>query len=285
MVAVPGQRHDLSTPGTTDDDNLSYRFQPANERAVTIVVPVYNESHRFVRFAEPLVEFTLDQPFGSRLVFVDDGSTDGTPDLIDALQRRSPIVASRVRSLRCPHRGKGGTVRAGLMNARTPLAGFCDLDLSTSLPDFNRLIDRAGKSPTLVIASRHVDAARVTRDQGQLRHVLGRAFNAAVRLTLVPGVVDTQCGAKVAQTALWQTMLQFCAEDGFAWDVELIAVAMRLGISVKEVGVTWRHEGGSTVRVARDGTDMLRALLRIRRRLRSGLRPVPTALTVAPALD
>ena len=237
-----------------------------------MVVPVYNESHRFVRFAEPLVEFMLTQPAGSQLLFVDDGSTDGTCELIDDLRASSPAVGRRVRSLRCPHRGKGGAVRAGLESARTPVAGFCDLDLSTSLPDFSRLIHRANARRALVIASRHVGASRVTRDQSQTRQVLGRAFNAAARLMLVPGVGDTQCGAKVAQTDVWRTLLAFCVEDGFAWDVELIAVAMGLGMPVQEVGVTWRHERGSTVRVARDGTDMLRALLRIRRRMRSELR-------------
>jgi dolichyl-phosphate beta-glucosyltransferase len=250
-----------------------------------MVVPVYNESHRFVRFAPPLVEFTLDQPAGSQLLFVDDGSTDNTPDLIDELRSSSAAVNRRVRMLRCPHRGKGGAVRAGLQAATTPIAGFCDLDLSTSLPDFEQLIDRASSTGALVIASRHVAAARVTRDQGHLRQVLGRAFNAAARLTLVPGVADTQCGAKVARAELWRIMLQYCVEEGFAWDVELLAVAMRIGVPVQEVGVTWCHERGSTVRVARDGTEMLRALLRIRRRLRTQVRLGTTSLALSSVAE
>ncbi len=246
------------------------RSRHGSGNAVTIVVPVYNESHRFVHFARPLMQFTQTQPAGSELVFVDDGSTDGTSELIAAFER-DVGVEGRVRSLRCPHRGKGSAVRSGLETAATPLAGFCDLDLATSLPDFDRLIDVASRARTLVIASRHVAAARVTRDQSWMRHLLGRAFNTVVQLTLVPGVVDTQCGAKVARSELWQAALPFCREDGFAWDVELIAVAMRLGVPVQEVGVEWRHERGSRVRVARDGTDMLRALVRIRRHLRSPL--------------
>ena len=250
-----------------------------------MVVPVYNESHRFVRYAGPLVEFVLRQPSDSTLLFVDDGSTDHTCELIEDLRRSSPSAEHRVRTLRCPHRGKGAAVRAGLQAATTPVAGFCDLDLSTPLPEFERLIDRADAARALVIASRHVAAAHVTHDQSQMRQMLGRAFNTAARLTLVPGVVDTQCGAKVAQTELWRILLQFCIEDGFAWDVELIAVALRLGIPVQEVGVTWRHERGSTVRVARDGTEMLRALLRIRRRIRSEVRLNAISLAGTPAAE
>jgi hypothetical protein len=255
----------------------------ASSRAMTIVVPVYNESHRFSHYAESLLAFTRRQPAGSELVFVDDGSTDGTPKLIDDLRRVSSDDAHRVRSLRCPHRGKGSALRTALLTASTPLAGFCDLDLSTSLPDFDHLIDVASADRTLAIASRHIATAHVTRDQGSLRHLLGRAFNAAVQLTLVPGIVDTQCGAKVARTDLWRTLLPYCLEDGFAWDVELIAVAMRLGVAVQEVGVTWSHERGSRIHVVRDGAGMLRALARIRRRMQTQFQPEISAPLVVGA--
>jgi len=86
-----------------------------------------------------------------------------------------------------------------------------------------------------------------------------------VQLVLVPGVVDTQCGAKVAPTALWRRILPLCREEGFAWDVEMIAIARSLGIPVQEIGVEWHHDPGSRVRVARDGVAMLAALPRIHR--------------------
>ena len=191
--------------------------------ALTLVVPVYNERRRFDRFASDLAEFTAHQPAGSELVFVDDGSTDGTVELIEMFLRRAALRGHCVRLLRCAHMGKGAAVRAGLETAVTPLAGFCDLDLSTPLADFLHLVDASADAPILTIASRGLAASRLTRRQGHAREFLGRTFNKAVQLALIPGVVDTQCGAKVARTELWRAILPFSRENGFAWDVEIIA--------------------------------------------------------------
>ena len=108
-----------------------------------------------------------------------------------------------------------------------------------------------------------------------MREFLGRAFNRAVQLLVAPGIVDTQCGAKVAQTDLWREILPRCREEGFAWDVEVVAVANSLDIPVLEIAIEWRHDEGSQVRVLRDGIAMLRALPRIRRNVvrRPGDRP------------
>jgi len=239
--------------------------------AVTLVVPVYNESRRLERFAPDLSAFTARRPAGSELVFVDDGSTDGTVELIEDFIRTATAQGQRVRLVRGTHKGKGAAVREGLRSATTPLAGFCDLDLSTPLTDFSRLADAATEAPILAIASRGLSASRLMRHQSAVREFLGRTFNKVVQLALVPGVVDTQCGAKVARTGLWQVILAYSDEDGFAWDVEIIAIAKRLGISVQEVAVEWRHEDDSKVRVARDGAAMLRALPRIRRGLHARL--------------
>jgi dolichyl-phosphate beta-glucosyltransferase len=235
--------------------------------AITLVVPLYNERERFERFARELVGFVASQPPGSELLFVDDGSSDGTTELVDQLQRQAHIPRNCVRLLRRTHRGKGAAVRAGLEEARNPVAGFCDLDLSTPLTDFRKLIDAARETPILVIASRGLAASRLTRREGRVREFLGRSFNKAVQLALLPGITDTQCGAKVARTELWRAALALSREDGFAWDVEVLAIAGTLDISVQEIAVEWRHDDQSKVRVLRDGTAMLRALARIRRRL------------------
>jgi dolichyl-phosphate beta-glucosyltransferase len=234
---------------------------------ITVVVPLYNEYERFERFAGELVEFVAGQPAGSKLIFVDDGSADGTAELVESLQREAHLPHDFVRLLRRPHRGKGAAVRAGLDDARTPVAGFCDLDLSTPLADFTRVIDAARDAPILAIASRGLATSRYIRRQSRVREFLGRSFNKMVQLAVLPGITDTQCGAKVSRTELWHAALAFCREDGFAWDVEILAIAATLDISVQEIAVDWRHEDESKVRLLRDGTAMLRALARIRRRL------------------
>ena len=231
--------------------------------SLTLVVPLYNEAARFDHFAAELAAFVAGQPAGSELVFVDDGSADDTVTLVEKFLASAP--ACRARLLRRPHLGKGAALQAALSTATTPVAGFCDLDLSTPLADFGRITDAARQAPIVAIGSRDLAASQITKQEGAVREFLGRAFNRAVQLMVAPGIVDTQCGAKVAQTRLWRAILPHCRERGFAWDVEVVAVASSLDIPVLEIAIEWRHDEGSQVRVLRDGIAMLRALPRIRR--------------------
>jgi dolichyl-phosphate beta-glucosyltransferase len=235
--------------------------------SLTLVVPLYNERHRFGRFADALTAFIAAQAPGSTLLFVDDGSDDGTADLGDAFAASQPD--GRVHLVRCPHRGKGAAVQAGLEAATTALAAFCDLDLSTPPRDLARIIEAARRAPIVAIGSRDVAMSTITRHQGVTRELLGRAYNRAVQLAVAPGILDTQCGAKAARTELWQQVLPWCSEHGFAWDVEVVGVAQQLGIPVQEIPIEWHHDDGSRVHVLRDGIKMLRALPRIRANMRS----------------
>lgn len=233
--------------------------------SLTLVVPLFNEAHRFPHYAPDLVAFISSYAPGSEIVFVDDGSTDGTATLVTDLvdtHRDTPL-----RLLREPHRGKGAAVASGLMSAKSDLACFCDLDLATPLDELARLIDAAASAPILAIGSRGVASARITRHQNPGREVLGRAYNKAIQFSLLPGVVDTQCGAKAAQTSVWERIIPYCSEPGFAWDVEVIALARAMGVHVREIGVEWRHQDGSRVRPFRDGVRMVRAIPRIRHNL------------------
>ena len=229
-----------------------------------------------------MTAFVACQPPGSELVFVDDGSDDSTAEMVEAFLASSPACPARL--LRRPHRGKGAAVQAGLETARTPLAAFSDFDLSTPLDELARLVDAARQAPIVAIGSRDLAASRITKHEGPTREFLGRAYNRAVQLTVAPGIVDTQCGAKAARTELWRRILPLCREQGFAWDVEVIATAARLGIAVQEIAVEWRHDEDSRVRVLRDGVSMLAALPRIRRNLRHRAWVPPDASAPAPAL-
>jgi dolichyl-phosphate beta-glucosyltransferase len=230
---------------------------------LTVVVPLYNEAERLRRCGGELIGFVAAQPPGSALVLVDDGSVDGTAALSDELAAGSP--EGLVRTIRRPHVGKGAAIRAGLDTATTRLAGFCDLDLSTPLPHFQRLVHDADATGALAIGSRDVPTSVLTESESAVRELLGKAFNRVVQLVLTRGIRDTQCGAKAAPTSTWREILAHSHEDGFAWDVEVVALAMRLGVPVHEIGVEWRHDHDSRVRVARDGVAMLVAVPRIRR--------------------
>jgi ubiquinone/menaquinone biosynthesis C-methylase UbiE len=229
--------------------------------SLTLVVPVFNEEERVTERGPELAAFVVGLPAGSELIFVDDGSNDGTVAAIEKMVADWPDLSARV--LQRQHRGKGAAVAAGLAEASGEYAGFCDVDLSTSLAQFDHILRAATMSPVLAIGSRDALGSRLVKRQSALREFLGRAYNRMLQLTLVPGISDTQCGAKVARADVWREILPRCNEEGFAWDVEVTAVARRLGIVVQEVAVEWRHDDRSRVRVGRDGVAMLLALPRI----------------------
>lgn len=249
--------------------------------SLSLVVPVFNEEHRVAERAPELLDFVAGAPIGSELVVVDDGSADATAAVVERLLAERPGVPARL--LRRPHAGKGAAVAAGLAAATADYAGFCDVDLSTPLADLERVVDVARLGTVLAIGSRDVEAARLLHRESRQREALGRAYNRLVRLTLTPGIRDTQCGAKVAHRALWRAILPWCREQGFAWDVEALAVARRLGIVVTEVPVNWSHDERSRVRVGRDGAAMVLAVPRIARHLLDVPAAAPTPVLARPA--
>jgi len=243
---------------------------------VSVVVPVFNETARLGAALEQLLDFAAGFGPGSELVFVDDGSTDGTPALLEA-SRGGPVG---VRVLRRAHEGKGAAVQAGILAACCPIVAFCDVDLATPLDELGRIVGVAAQG-VLAIGSRGLPTSRLGTREHRLRETLGKSFNRAAQLLVTPGIADTQCGAKAAPRSLWMQILGAGAEPGFAWDVEVIARALAGGHRVVEVPITWNHQPGSAIRVARDGAQMLAALPRIRRRVRSSRRA--TAPQTVPA--
>jgi SAM-dependent methyltransferase len=177
-----------------------------------------------------------------------------------------------VRLLARPHEGKGAAVAAGLAAVAGSTLGFCDADLSTPLDQLERIRRAATRAEVLAIGSRDLATSRLVRPEGRLREALGRTYNRLLQATITPGVVDTQCGAKVASRAVWEAVLPRCAERGFAWDAEVIAVALALGIAVQEIPIEWRHDDRSGVHLLRDGAAMVGATPRIWRSARRAAR-------------
>ena len=245
--------------------------------SLTVVVPLFNEADRFEMYAPELVTFVSRDPSGSELVFVDDGSSDGTVDIVEkfaAIHNDAPL-----RLLRQPHRGKGSAVTTGLMSADSEIACFCDLDLATPLDDLARIGRGGGGGP----APGH----RITRRRLRSNHTTPGAWprgprprdNKAIQFSLLPGIVDTQCGAKAARTAVCADPSPYERKRAFAWDVEVIALARAIGVQVREIGVQWRHQEGSRVNVLRDGARMVRAIPRIRHNLNDFIRREPLSPT------
>ncbi|MDQ1468200.1 MAG: hypothetical protein QOH10_2615 [Actinomycetota bacterium] len=250
---------------------------------LSLVVPVFNEAKRFGSAVEPLIAFVAGRGAGSELIFVDDGSTDETPQLLDAVVADGSVV---VRVLRRRHEGKGAAVQAGVLAAVCPLVAFCDIDLATPLVELGRIVDIAEQG-VLAVGSRGLPTSQLGIRERRSRELLGKAYNRAAQLLATPGIADTQCGAKAAPRTLWHEILVGVTETGFAWDVEVIAQALAGGDPVVEVPIAWNDQPGSGVHVARDGVRMLTALPRIRRRARrrSRRRALPLSSSALPSRD
>jgi dolichyl-phosphate beta-glucosyltransferase len=233
--------------------------------ALSVVIPAYNEAVRIGPSLDRLIA-TLDRlPLAWEIVVADDGSADDTAAIVAAAAAREP----RVRCLRLPHRGKGATLRDGLLQAQGALRFLCDADLSMPPEQITRFLDVVPSQCDIAIGSREGPGA-VRIGEPLHRHLIGRVFNTLVRAMVLPGIQDTQCGFKLFTAAAVDAVLPTTGIEGWSFDVELLASARAQGWRICEVPIEWHYGQESKVRVLPHSLQMLRDLYRIRARVRSG---------------
>lgn len=194
------------------------------------------------------------------IVVVDDGSEDDTATIVQALQDRDP----RVRLIRAHRGGKGAAVRRGMIEARGAWRFMADADLSMQLEELPRFFeyrDRAPRADVLVGSREAAGSRRIGEPLS--RHLIGRTFNALVRVLAVPGIHDTQCGYKLFSRDAATALFPRVTLDGFAFDVELLFLARRAGYVIREVPITWTYRPGSRLRFTTGLTAFL-DIVRIR---------------------
>jgi dolichyl-phosphate beta-glucosyltransferase len=228
---------------------------------LSVVIPAYNEERRLPLTLATVVAHLRGRGLPFEVVVADDGSGDRTADVAGGAGRE-------VRVLRLPHRGKGAAVRAGVLASSGDLLLVTDADLSTPIGELDRLVAALVRCE-VAIGSRNVAGARVAVRQRLDRRLMGRAFNLLVRALLLPGLRDTQCGAKLFRREVALAVFERCRSDGFAFDVEALVVARRLGYRVAEVPVEWRNSPDSRVRLLVDVPRMFWEVLTISRRSRA----------------
>jgi dolichyl-phosphate beta-glucosyltransferase len=237
---------------------------------LSLCVPVYDESERLPVGLERLSRFAEASGLALEVVVVDDGSRDGTADIARewAAERNSATMAVRVVSI--SHRGKGAAVRAGMRESRAPIVGYCDVDLSAGPEAVESLYREIKDGADVAIASRGLPESVLEVHQPWMRELGGRCFNAFLRRTTGITFRDTQCGLKLFRAEVAAEIFRHQRLDGFAFDAELVVLAVRLGFDIKELPVTWSHDPASKVSMVRDSMAMSRDILRIVRRLREG---------------
>lgn len=230
--------------------------------ALCVVIPAFDESGRLGATLERILDYLERRGGAFEVVVVDDGSRDDTA----AVARR--YATRGVRVLRFPvNRGKGAAVRAGILDTSAERILISDADLSTPIEELERLEPVLARSP-IVLGSRASAQSRIERHQPFYRELAGRSFNLLVRASGVRGIRDTQCGFKLLSGEVARELAAGLTIDRFAWDVELVWLAQRRGFAVEEVGVAWRNDPASKVRLVRDSLRMACDLARIRWRHR-----------------
>ena len=242
---------------------------------LSVVIPAYNEEQRITPTLERLHTFLSASRWSYEIVVVDDGSADGTTALVERL-------AETIPGLRCvrstPNRGKGSAVRIGMLEARGAIRLMCDADGSMPADEMPKLVARlaghaaAGRRRAdIAIGSRYADGATVDVVQPLYRRIWSRLCNRVVQRTLVPGVRDTQCGFKAFRAEVAVDLFSRARIDGWAFDLEILALARRRGYRIDEVGVSWTDDQRSRVNPLRDLWKVVREAVTIRRNLSRGV--------------
>jgi glycosyltransferase involved in cell wall biosynthesis len=243
---------------------------PSPAPVLSVVVPAYNEERRLPGTLASILTYLGQQPYSAELIVADDGSDDGTAALVDRLLDRHP----NLHLLRLDHRGKGYAVRAGALAARGDFILLCDADLAVPIAEWERLRRPLESGFDVAIGSREGVGARRMGEPWH-RHVMGRVFNAIVRVVAVGGIQDTQCGFKALRRSVAQDLfrrVRIYGDDApvvqgaavTAYDVELLFLAVKRGYRVAEVPVPWMYGEETKVSALRDSWRNLRDVLTVR---------------------
>ena len=227
---------------------------------VSIVVPAFNEASRIGESVRRIDAFIRQSPISFEVIIVDDGSVDNTAAV---------VAESRIKGLKLirnnENHGKGYSVRQGVLVASGEYVLFTDADLSSPIEEATKLLEIALKeSADIVIGSRGLDRNYIQKRQSRMREFGGVAFNLMVRLLLGLRVHDTQCGFKLFHREKSRKIFEKQTIVGFGFDPELLFLASRSGLKMRETPVRWSHSEGSKIKFVRDGMRMLWDLGRVR---------------------
>jgi glycosyltransferase involved in cell wall biosynthesis len=231
------------------------------EPTYSLVIPAYNEGARLDATLEKVLAYIHAQHWDAEVIVVNDGSRDNTAEIVRTFAAKDPAL----RLVENPgNRGKGYSVRNGMLNARGQILIFSDADLSSPIEEASKLIVALDQGADIAIGSRWLRAETQTQRQPLHRQVFGRIFNLLLRLTLGLPFKDTQCGFKAFTQKAAQAVFPLQKIERWGFDPEILFLARKFGLKVKEVPVAWGHSGGARINPLIDGARMFQEMLRIR---------------------
>ncbi len=231
---------------------------------LSIIIPAFNEEARLPTSLEKLYAFLGSQPYTFEVLVVENGSQDRTLQF-------GQDYASRLPNLRIIHldkSGKGLAVRQGISETNGQYRFIADADFSMPVDEINLFLPPVC-NVDIAIGSREISGS-VRYHEPLFRHFTGRVFNLLIRLLVLPGLHDTQCGFKCFRGNVAEEIFRYQTLNGWAFDVEVLKVARLHGWQIKEIPVHWSFFPGSKVSILRDSMRMLNELLIIRRNAQRG---------------
>jgi len=245
----------------TDADKQTDKDNSKAGLRLSIVIPMYNETARMRASLPQLTAYFAGQQYGYEYVIVDDGSTDGTAKMARELlagEKRVRVLEER------PNRGKGHAVKVGMLAAEAPVVLFCDADLSTPPREIEKFWKWLDKDYDVVIGSRKMAGANITRHQPAWRENLGKVFTLLTNLIATKNISDVTCGFKCFKREAAQQVFSRSVIDDWSFDAEVLFIAQQRKLRIKEVPVTWHDQEGTKVRLVKDAFRSLTGLAKIR---------------------
>lgn len=227
----------------------------------SIIIPAYNECDRLAASLDAILRFVAEQRWQAEVLVVNDGSRDRTAEIVLEYARRD----ARVHLLENPgNRGKGYSVRNGMKQARGDLLLFTDADLSSPITEAKKLFAALEAGADVAIGSRWLDPATQTERQSRFRQLAGRSFNLLLRLVLGLRYKDTQCGFKAFTAQAARQIFPRQRIERWGFDPEILFLARKLGLTVREVAVEWAHDDRSKIHPFTDGPRMFLEMAKVR---------------------
>jgi len=234
---------------------------------LSIIVPIYNESHRLAAGLEGLFAYLSQSKLTTEVLLVDDGSTDGTA----AMAEQAAARHEQVRLIRLTrNRGKGAAVKAGMLAATGRVRLFTDIDLSVPIATADEFYRLCRDGNDIVIGTRKITTSNVEVHQPRYRELLGEVFRQTTLRLFTPGLTDITCGFKAFTAEATARIFAQSVIQRWSFDAEILFLALRYGMAVKEIPVTWRNNPETKVRLAVDLPRSLMELIRVRWRWATG---------------
>ncbi|MFI5069498.1 MAG: dolichyl-phosphate beta-glucosyltransferase [Terriglobales bacterium] len=231
------------------------------EFTYSIVLPAYNEGARIGETLQRILAFVGKQGWNAEVIVVNDGSTDNTAEIVRLQGVRNPVV----RLIDNPgNRGKGYSVRNGMLHAQGEILLFSDADLSSPIEEAPRLFAAIKQGADIAIGSRWLRPELQTTRQPLRRQIFGRVFNLALRIILGLDYRDSQCGFKAFNRRAVDIVFPMQKIERWGFDPEILFLARTFGLRVEEVPVMWAHRQGGSIHPVRDGIRMVGEMVNIR---------------------